>query len=1014
MCQVAIRTAHRLRLLPAIWLAACLAAAARAESIWLLRHWTVADGLPQGTINDLVVGPDGALWLATNGGAARSDGWTVRTLDFESLDLPTNRVAALASGPGGEVWLVLQTGVLARVDVRGRVVERLIGPEPGIELTDAVCDSSGSFWLRSVSSLHKREGDGWRLMAEVEEHQGRSTLLALPGGGVLCVDGEGAIEFGKDGAVVARALLPMAGQCLFLLDDGSPAIGGKGGLLAWNSGAPQKLQVDGLDELTVLCGIPHEDDEIWLGTERGPLEARALGGGRWSVSAPLASLQQGFTPRCFAIDREANVWVGAEGRGLTRLRERRIEQLDAWMRPVLSLVELPDGRVSAAGRCSDLRIHDAQTAHSEQMFPHIQGVCVQSQFVDPAGRRWIGTRETLLRDEGAGVRQLPEAPHGIYDCLAGTGRGIWAGLRGGSLVQLDDEGRVLTRTELGEGRICSLLPEPDGSVLAGMESLLWRVEPSGAATRVATDQPYLRGELRGMLRRADGSVWIASYGNGLLRLKDGRVRGIGMEQGLHDASLSGFVIDEAERAWMLSNRGLMVAPLTEMEAVFDGLRPRLEPVVMGLEAGVPEGNRGNPAALLDREGRAWFGTVDGILRVDTRAFPFQQRPPVALVDDVRLGEDYYDAVDGLVLPPSSERLRFDYTAFAMTAPERVVFGTRLVGHDDEWREAVNVRAVEYTGLGPREYVFELRARNEDGVWSGVTRWRFELRPFWWQTWWFRLSLAAGALLSLYGLHRLRLAIVESSAERLIAAERARTRAEEDASRLRADLAHVSRLSTAGEMASSLAHEVNQPLGAISANAEAALHMLRAGRQEELGEVLADIASQSRRASEVVRRLRTFLQKKMHERVPVDLAQIAREALQLVRFELRDARVQAAVRVEGPPPPVLADVVQLQQVCVNLYKNACEACLGRPDGGRLEIVLRKEDQRAVLEVHDDGPGLPDEVRQRLFEPYTSTKPEGMGLGLAICRSIVEAHGGRLAAVPARLGGASFRLELPFIQ
>ena len=149
-------------------------------------------------------------------------------------------------------------------------------------------------------------------------------------------------------------------------------------------------------------------------------------------------------------------------------------------------------------------------------------------------------------------------------------------------------------------------------------------------------------------------------------------------------------------------------------------------------------------------------------------------------------------------------------------------------------------------------------------------------------------------------------------------------------------------------------------------------------------------------------------------MPIDLAQVARDALQLVRFELRDSRVDATVRVDGQPARVLADAVQLQQVCVNLYKNACEACAGRPRGGRLEIELRQEAGRVVLEVHDDGPGLAPEVRERLFEPYTSTKPEGMGLGLAICRSIVEAHGGRLAAAPARLGGASFRLELPPIQ
>lgn len=1008
-------TAHWLRLLQLV-LCACWAPAlaARAESIWIARQWTVAEGLPQGTINDILVSPDGALWIATNGGAARFDGATVRSLDSERLDLPTNRVAALAAGPAGEVWIVLQTGVLARIDARGDLVERIEGPEPGVEITDATFDRLGRLWLRSVRTLQVREDGAWKRMSAPAEHQGRSTLLALDDGGLLCLDGEAAVEYGPDGQVAARALLPLTGQCLFALDDGSPAIGCNGGVLVWNHGNPRELEVEGLDDLSVLCAIPHEDDEIWLGTERGPIEARVLDGGRLRVSPPVTALGPGFAPRCFAIDGEGNVWVGAEGRGLARLRERRVEQLDAWMRPVLSLARLPDGRIAAAGRCSGLRYHSDTEARTDELLQGRGEVCVQSQLVDAGRRHWIGLRDKLLCDDGAGVRELGAAPLGIYDCLADAGDGVWAGLRGGTVVRLGFDGGVAARAELGEGRICSLLSQPDGAVLVGMESALWRMERDGATRRVAGDQPHLRGELRAMQMRPDGSLWLASYGSGLLRLKGGVVHGIGVEQGLHDASLSGFVVDERERVWLLSNRGLMVLPVQEIEAAFDGRAQRVVPVVLGLEAGAPEGNRGQPAALLDERGRAWFGTVDGILRVDTRAFPYQSRPPAAIVDEVRIGDRHYAAVDGLVLPPAPDRVRFDYTAFSLTAPERVVFATRLVGHDDEWREAVDVRSVEYTGLAPRSYTFELRARNEDGVWSGVTRWSFELLPHWWQTWWFRLSAASAAALALFGLHRLRLSIVQRTADRLVAAERARTRAEEDASRLRADLAHVSRLSTAGEMASSLAHEVNQPLGAISANAEAAQHMLAAGHSAELGEVLADIASQSRRASEVVRRLRTFLQKKAHERVRVDLTQVARDALQLVRFELRDAKVEAFVRVDGPLPQVLADTVQLQQVCVNLYKNACEACSGRPRGGRLEIELRKEGSRLVMEVHDDGPGMPPEVRGRLFEPYTSTKPEGMGLGLAICRSIIEAHGGRLASVPARLGGASFRLELPIIQ
>ena len=461
----------------------------------------------------------------------------------------------------------------------------------------------------------------------------------------------------------------------------------------------------------------------------------------------------------------------------------------------------------------------------------------------------------------------------------------------------------------------------------------------------------------------------------------------------------------------MSNNGLMVLPIENVEAAFRDRHVRLVPVVLGPEAGVPEGNYGSPPACLTDDGQAWFCSIAGLVRLDTRRFPFQGLQPTAVVDHIRQGDYSVRPARDLVLPPSEERLRVDYTAFALSAPERVLFEHRLLGHKEDWYPASPERFVEYTRLAPGPYTLELRARNEEGVWSPVTRMEFELLPAWWQTWWFRGTLIVLSALVLFALHRLRVRIVERNAARLLAAERARTQAEEDASRLRDELAHMSRLSTAGEMASSLAHEVNQPLGAISANAQAARLMVAHGTTGELAEVLSDIARQAHQASEVVRRLRSFLQKQTRERVPVELEPVLRDALQLVRLELRDARVEPTVRTQGRTPAVMADGVQLQQVIINLCKNSCEACLTRGGGGQLELTLAREDNLAVIEVHDDGPGLEPTVAARMFEPYVSTKRDGMGLGLAICRSIIESHGGRLTLVPARMGGVSFRIELP---
>jgi C4-dicarboxylate-specific signal transduction histidine kinase len=286
-------------------------------------------------------------------------------------------------------------------------------------------------------------------------------------------------------------------------------------------------------------------------------------------------------------------------------------------------------------------------------------------------------------------------------------------------------------------------------------------------------------------------------------------------------------------------------------------------------------------------------------------------------------------------------------------------------------------------------------------------------PLWWQTLAFRIAGVLAASAALILLHRRRIARVHRRAEVLLQATEARARAEERESRLRDALAHAGRASTAGELATSLAHEVNQPLAAIVANAQAGRRFLAREpvARDDVDEILRDIAQQGQRASEVIRRLREFLRKHTAARRVLDLNQVVRDALPLVRRELEENRVRLALELASAAPEVEADPVQLQQVLVNLVKNACEAMAEFPGERNILARTASSDARATIEVSDTGPGLAPEVEARLFEPYVTTKPAGMGLGLAICRSIVEAHGGKLVGANMPGGGVVFRVEIP---
>ncbi|RMD80552.1 MAG: hypothetical protein D6809_00885, partial [Gammaproteobacteria bacterium] len=237
----------------------------------------------------------------------------------------------------------------------------------------------------------------------------------------------------------------------------------------------------------------------------------------------------------------------------------------------------------------------------------------------------------------------------------------------------------------------------------------------------------------------------------------------------------------------------------------------------------------------------------------------------------------------------------------------------------------------------------------------------------------------------------------------------RRRREEEERRRLAEAAHVYRLCAMGEMATQIAHELNQPLAAMAGFAEAGLRLLRAGRTEAAAEALEAIGGEAARAGEIIRRIRRFARKAETQREPVPLDGLVAEVLALVRAEARWRGASVAASVE-PGLVVEGDRVLLEQVLLNLVRNGLEA-LGEGRTGGVRVSAGRREGRAELRVEDDGPGLGVEDPERLFEPFRSSKPGGLGLGLAISRSIVEAHGGRLEAAPAPGGGACFRFTLP---
>lgn len=245
----------------------------------------------------------------------------------------------------------------------------------------------------------------------------------------------------------------------------------------------------------------------------------------------------------------------------------------------------------------------------------------------------------------------------------------------------------------------------------------------------------------------------------------------------------------------------------------------------------------------------------------------------------------------------------------------------------------------------------------------------------------------------------------------------RKQVEEELQRMQHRLAHVARLSTMGEMVAGIAHEVNQPLYSIVNYAKACGNILS---QENpsltmFSKWINDIATAALRAGEIIKRLRDFVRKSELNRVPADINEVVQESMAMIAFETRRCNVSVQTSFDNSNPLVWLDRIQIQQVLVNLLRNACEALEQKPGGiKQLKVNTCLDDDYVEISVSDNGPGLPDNKSLQIFEPFVTSKPEGLGMGLAISKTIVEAHRGRIWTAQNPNGGAEFHFTLPLAK
>jgi len=378
------------------------------------------------------------------------------------------------------------------------------------------------------------------------------------------------------------------------------------------------------------------------------------------------------------------------------------------------------------------------------------------------------------------------------------------------------------------------------------------------------------------------------------------------------------------------------------------------------------------------------------------------------------GQTYYMSQLAQMLAPSSSVPVYVLGGWVIGSG---AVGGAVVDSEDLGARTAQLAVRVLNGANPKEVPIEVATKGTPMVdWRALQRWnikqnrlpansivRYRPRSIWEEHQ--ALILFVGAVL-------LAQAITIAA---LLVQLRQRRRAEMEIQRQRMELAHVARVSTLGQLASALTHELNQPLGAILRNAEAAEIFLQRDQPnlEEIRAILADIRRDDRRAGDVIDRMKTLFKRRNLVSSRLDLRNLVEDTVVLARPDAEARQMQISVQVPPQLPAVSGDRVHLQQVLLNLILNGMDAMNATPKPERRLTVRASEtkDGNVLVAVSDCGTGIVPEEIVRIFEPFFTTKPDGMGMGLAISRTIIQAHGGEIRATNNALGGATFAFTLP---
>ena len=731
--------------------------------------WTQEHGLPQDTIRAITQTTDGYLWLGTDEGLARFDGYEFTNFNKANGDLPSNSITALASDPDGSLWIGTSNGLTRYQDKRFRTYTTRSGL-PDDAITGLYVDHEGTLWIIAGVSLSRFRGGAFTNFAPGRDFPVTSvrTVLEDPahnfwvaGFSSLGILSNGKFQRILDSSIVAGFII----TGMVTDHQGNLWIGGGNGVIMRSAdGRLRRFDSrDGMPDIFVRAIWCDQDGNIWIGTNGG---LARLDGTRF-VTARSPDVHDSDLVRCLFEDREGDLWVGANG-GLTRLR---------------------DDIFTVYGKSEGLPSDEPNTVfqdHSGRIWVgfHDSGLMLFSK----TGNRLFTTRDGLPNNEIFSIREMRNGDlligarggmvrmHGgrftlfvppdplsrinVFDAIEDSRGRTWLGTAGG-LVEL--EGRSLNTAFAGEpllvNAFVTLCEGRDGSLWAGSYGKgLWRIQDSGRK-QFTTADGLSSDQIRSLDEDAGGTLWIGTFGGGLNAWRNGKFEHFTAKDGLLSDNVAN-VSDDGESLWLSTTRGICRIAKKQLREFAAGQRKSLEPSNYGVEDGLrsaqcspsyPVGAGGARMA----DGSIWFTTSRGLAVFDPKTADRKRPAPVVHLSDMTADEKPVDLSRPARLSAGSQHIQFHYTGIHLSGPELVRYSHRLENLDDRWIPAGNRRVINYNSLAPGHYRFDIRAELPGGS-TAEQSYAFDVLPHFYETWAFRLIGAAVIMAAAWGLWRLRL------------------------------------------------------------------------------------------------------------------------------------------------------------------------------------------------------------------------------------------------------------------